>query len=74
MSVVNRTCKIFNDKSSLKYRVQSLKYLGWSVDTSKSLLRGDEDEDGTISNLGKLLKQKADEGVGLIYSLTRNFG
>ena len=33
------------------------------MDTSKSLLRGEEDPDGTLSNLGQLLLRKAEEGV-----------
>ena len=39
-----------------------LLHVGWSVDTSKSLLRGEEDPDETESNLGELLKRKAEEG------------
>lgn len=40
--------------------------VGWSVDTSKSLLRGEEDPDGSLSNIGSLLKTKANEGVRVL--------
>ena len=35
-------------------------YTGWSVYTGISLLRGDEDPDCSISNIGELLKSKAE--------------
>ena len=38
---------------------------GWSVYTSISLLRGEEDPEG-LSNVGELLKRKADEGVRVL--------
>ena len=38
---------------------------GWSVYTGISLLRGDEDPEG-LSNVGELLKRKADEGVRVL--------
>ena len=43
-----------------------LHFLGWSVFTEISLLRGEEDPDGTSSHLGELLKRKADEGVTVL--------
>ena len=38
---------------------------GWSVFTAINLLRGEEDPDG-LSNVGELLKSKADEGVHVL--------
>ena len=38
---------------------------GWSVFTDIQLVRGDEDPDGE-SNVGELLKKKADEGVRVL--------
>lgn len=38
---------------------------GWSVSTAIQLLRGDEDPDG-FSNVGELLKTKAEEGVQVL--------
>jgi len=39
---------------------------GWSVNTNISLLRGEEDPDGSISKIGELLKTKAAEGVRVL--------
>jgi len=39
---------------------------GWSVDTTISLLRGEEDPDCSLSNIGELLKSKADDGVRVL--------
>ena len=41
-------------------------FLGWSVFTEISLLRGEEDPDGTFSHLGELLKRKAEAGVTVL--------
>ena len=38
---------------------------GWSVCTDTNLVRGDDDPDGE-SNVGELLKQRADEGVNVM--------
>lgn len=39
---------------------------GWSVDTKISLLRGEDDPDGTNSKIGELLKKKAEDGVRVL--------
>ena len=41
-------------------------FLGWSVFTEISLLRGEEDPDGSKTHLGNLLISKAEEGVKVL--------
>ena len=45
---------------------------GWSVFTEISLLRGEEDPDGSKTHLGNLLKKKADEEGVKVLVLTWN--
>ena len=42
------------------------RFLGWSVFTEISLLRGEDDPDGSCSHLGELLKRKVEEGVTVL--------
>ena len=54
--------------NSLLFTENAQKFIyitGWSVCTSISLLRGGEDPEG-LSNVGELLKRKADQGVRVL--------
>lgn len=61
------TTRCWRDTYDLIENAEKLIYIvGWSVDTSKSLLRGEEDPDGSLSNIGQLLIRKAEEGVRVL--------
>ena len=50
---------------SIKQAEKFIYITGWSIDTKINLLRGDEDPEG-FSNVGELLKAKAEEGVKVL--------
>jgi len=59
--------RLWKDTYDAICNAEKLIYIvGWSVDTSKSLLRGEDDPDESLSNLGELLKRRAEEGVRVL--------